>query len=166
MMPIGEIMAFISGSGTKSAARTLALGALFMTLTGNSPPPPITPTGEVDVHFEGLRSYKGMIRACLTRDPAFFPHCENDPKSYKASTNASASAVIRFADLTPGDYALTVLHDENQNFRADMLFGIPREGVGFSRNPVLRFGPPAFNAVRFAVTTTAAAQTVRMKYFL
>lgn len=122
--------------------------------------------GEVDVRFEGMRSTKGMIRACLTRDPRYFPKCEKDPAARRMSISASDPAEMRFNDLAPGDYALLVLHDENGNARVDTMLGIPREGVGFSRNPKLIMGPPAFEAVRFAVGDHAVEQVVRLKYFL
>ena len=145
--------------------------AALMLLTANgAPSTEARGSNEVDVRFEGLRSTKGMIRACLTREPKFFPHCEKDPASYKQSVAARTGALLVFSDVAPGDYALTVLHDENQNFRADMMLGIPREGVGFSRNPALIMGPPKFDAVRFRVPASNAgervAQVVRLKYFL
>lgn len=133
-----------------------------------SPVPPQAEggSGEVDVRFEGLRSTHGMIRACLTREPRFFPHCDKDPASYKASVAATSGAQLRFSDVAPGEYALTVLHDENSNFKADMMFGIPREGVGFSRNPKLVMSAPKFDAVRFHVAAIPVAQTIKFRYFL
>jgi uncharacterized protein (DUF2141 family) len=40
-----------------------------------------------------------------------------------------------FDGLAPGDYAVQVLHDENDNGDLDSFLGIPTEGYGFSRNP-------------------------------
>lgn len=125
------------------------------------------PMGALDVHFDGLRSAKGMVRACLTRNPRFFPQCQKDPQAMKGSVSAGPKARMAFTDIPPGDYALTVLHDENGNARVDTLMGIPREGVGFSRNPVLRFGPPSFDAARIHVAGEGShAEGVRIKYFL
>lgn len=142
-------------------------------LTANGPSGPVpdalaTGPGGTDVVVEvtGARNAKGMIRACLSRDPRFFPHCEKDKAALKASVPAAPAARLHFAAVAPGDYAITVLHDENENFRADMLFGIPREGVGFSRNPVLRMGPPSFDAARFRVEREPVVQRVVLKYFL
>ena len=160
-------MAFISASGTKSAARISGLATLLFLCGGATLPDTAAPLGgEVDVRFEGMRSTKGMIRACLTRDPRYFPKCEKDPAARRMSISASDPAEMRFNDLAPGDYALLVLHDENGNARVDTMLGIPREGVGFSRNPKLIMGPPAFEAVRFAVGDHAVEQVVRLKYFL
>ena len=68
--------------------------------------------------------------------------------------------------LASGAYAVSLFHDENGNGRLDTILGIPREGFGFSRNPPIRFGPPRFDAARFAVTSGEAAQQVRLKYLL
>jgi uncharacterized protein (DUF2141 family) len=118
------------------------------------------------VQITGLRSSKGMVRACLTRDPRHFPHCEKDPASFKQSVAAGPDAHLRFTGVPGGDYAITVLHDENKNFKADMLLGIPREGFGFSENPVIRFGPPKFAAARFHVEAGEVTKNIVMKYLL
>ena len=74
--------------------------------------------------------------------------------------------VVKFEGLAPGDYAAAIIHDENGNAKLDTLMGIPREGFGFSRNPAIGFGPPNFDAARFAVGGHATAQQVRMRYLL
>ncbi len=123
-------------------------------------------TTQLSISFEGMRSSKGMVRACLTREPAFLLRCDQDPASFKASVEARPGAHIIFSGVPAGDYALAVLHDENGNSKADRLLGIPREGVGFSGNPALMFGPPSFAAARFHVSGPAMTQEIRIKYFL
>ena len=122
--------------------------------------------GELTVRFEGLRSEKGLIRACLTRNPKFYPDCEKDPAALKQSISARKDAVLTFSHVVPGDYALVVLHDENSNGKVDTMLGIPREGVGFSRDAPIRFGPPKWDAVRFHVPNGPSATSVTFKYFL
>jgi uncharacterized protein (DUF2141 family) len=113
-----------------------------------------------------MRSLKGIVRACLTREVRFFPHCDRDPASHKLNIPALAAADLHFTGVAPGAYAVVVLHDENGNAKADMFLGIPREGVGFSRNPRLITGPPSFAAARFTVEAAPVAETIRLKYFL
>ncbi len=107
-----------------------------------------------------------MIRACLTADPAHFPGCEDDPRARRATVSVAELGSLRFGDLPSGDYAVALFHDENGNGKLDTSLGIPREGIGFSNNPRLLFGPPRFAAASFAVTNLAVDETVRMKYFL
>lgn len=113
----------------------------------------------------GLRSTKGNILICLTRNPAHFPSCEKDPASRRLTIAATATAA-HFPSLPDGDYAVALIHDENGNGRLDMMLGVPREGVGFSRNPRLMFGPPRFADASFAVGVQPVEETVRLRYFL
>ena len=123
------------------------------------------PAGELDVRIDGVRSDRGVLHLCLTREPAHFPDCGKDPRALKRSIE-SVGRTVRFTGLEPGGYALSIFHDENSNGRLDTLLGIPREGFGFSRNPVVRFGPPRFDQVRLNLTAGISRQTVRMQYML
>ncbi len=120
----------------------------------------------VDVAVSGLRSAKGNILVCLTANPKFFPDCGKDPKALKQSVAAGKAGSIQFLDVTPGNYALALVHDENANNKMDLALFLPKEGFAFSRNPVVVFGPPKFGAAQFSVTTGAATQKVTMKYML
>ncbi|WP_293990516.1 DUF2141 domain-containing protein [Sphingomonas sp.] len=111
----------------------------------------------------GLRSDKGMIRVCLTTDPANFPGCVDDRHAITRSVPATQRD-IRFAGIAPGTYTASLIHDENSNAKLDTFAGIPREGFGFSRNPRIGFGPPRFSAAEFAVGAVAQTQQVTMRY--
>ena len=124
-----------------------------------------TPVSRLDVAVDRLRSSKGMLRLCLTADPRNFPGCVDDADAVTRSVPAGTQ-LIRFEALAQGDYALAVIHDENDNARLDTFVGIPREGFGFSRNPPVRFGAPRFAAARFNLGGDAVEQQVRMHYLL
>lgn len=53
----------------------------------------------------------------------------------RARIEAKAGEVMHhFEDLPPGQYAVQVMHDENDNGKLDSNFlGIPREGYGFRK---------------------------------
>jgi len=121
------------------------------------------PVGRLDVQVANLRSGKGLIRVCLTADPANFPACVDDADAVTRSVPAGQH-LVRFEGLAPGQYAVAVIHDENRNHRLDTFAGIPREGFGFSRNPAVGFGPPRFAAARFTLAGDAEMQQVRMRY--
>jgi uncharacterized protein (DUF2141 family) len=127
--------------------------------------PGAAPTAEVAVTVEGLRSHRGTIIACLVSNHSRFPDCREDPTARHVTVSADRPA-LRFTDLPSGQYAVSLIHDENGNARLDRFGGIPREGVGFSRNPRLTFGPPDFTAAEFSVSTSAVKERVRVKYFL
>ena len=120
---------------------------------------------DLEVSIVSLRNGRGDLHLCLTREPAHFPDCKADPKAVSRTVPATVS-VVRFKSLAPGGYALSVLHDENGNHRLDTTLGIPREGFGFSRNPVVRFGAPKFRQVRIDLAPGFTSQRVRMQYLL
>jgi uncharacterized protein (DUF2141 family) len=107
-----------------------------------------------------------VVRLCLTRDPAQFPHCERDPAAVSRTVTAGSGGTIRFTGLAAGTYALGVIHDENGNGRLDTFLAVPREGFGFSRNPRLRMGPPRYDEVSVPVNVGRATMIVRMTYLL
>ncbi|HEV2748071.1 MAG TPA: DUF2141 domain-containing protein [Allosphingosinicella sp.] len=113
-----------------------------------------------------MRSQRGLVRVCVTRSPAHFPDCTQDPEARKLSAPAKGLAVLAFDGLPAGDWAAAAVHDENGNGRLDTFAAIPREGFGFSRNPPLRLGPPRFGEASFAVGQGAVSQSLRMRYLL
>ncbi|MHA6721539.1 DUF2141 domain-containing protein [Sphingomonas sp. RS2018] len=131
----------------------------MLTVTGAAP------VARLELDMDGLRSAKGMIRICLTAEPANFPNCVDDARALTRSAPASAGTAV-FDGLPVGDYAAAVIHDENGNKKLDTMMGIPREGFGFSRNPAIRFGPPKFAAARFDLGARGGAEKIRMKYLL
>ncbi|MES2986534.1 MAG: DUF2141 domain-containing protein [Pseudomonadota bacterium] len=134
----------------------------FALLTAAAPAPE---SASLQIEITQLRSQKGVVQLCLTREAKGFPDCSKDPASIRRTLPAS-NPRIRFAGLTPGDYAISVIHDANSNAKLDTMMGIPREGFGFSRNPAIGFGPPSFSSARFAVGGGAEMQQVRMRYLL
>jgi uncharacterized protein (DUF2141 family) len=123
------------------------------------------PTAEIEISIEKLRNRKGVLHICLTREPVHFPDCRKDPRAVTRSIPATAGP-IRINSLAPGGYAVAIFHDENRNRKLDVLVGIPREGFGFSRNPVVRFGAPKFRQVLIDLKPGFTRETVRMQYLL
>ncbi|WP_419827132.1 DUF2141 domain-containing protein [Sphingomonas sp.] len=128
--------------------------------------PGASPLAGLDVAVAGLRSARGVVRVCVTADARHFPGCQDDPAARRMTVPVADAATLRFGDLPSGDYAVALFHDENDNGRIDTRFGIPAEGVGFSNNPRLLFGPPSFARAAVALTDRTAEQTVRLRYFL
>tara|TARA_R110000782_G_scaffold13999_21_gene41697 strand:- start:6737 stop:7153 length:417 start_codon:yes stop_codon:yes gene_type:complete len=123
------------------------------------------PQASLHLTFEGLRSQKGSIRLCLWHDATGYPDCTRGTGATKESVSA-ANPVLDITGLPPGDYAISAIHDENDNKKLDKSFiGMPTEGVAFSNNAKVSFGPPKFEKVRFHVEGETT-QTLRMRYFL
>ena len=124
------------------------------------------PSGQLDVTLDGLRSAKGDLLLCLTRNAKHFPDCNADPEARKLVVPARGARTFSFDDLPPGNYAFSLFHDENRNRKLDTMMALPREGFGFSRNPKVRFGPPSFTQVAFQVGSGPVTHIVKMQYFL
>ena len=124
------------------------------------------PEGTVNLTVTGLRSAKGQVLVCLTREADHFPDCSGSKTARSAIVPASRPQAT-FADLPQGRYAISVLHDENANGRADKTLGlIPREGFGFSRDAPVRMGPPKFEQAAFSIDGGDVRQSVRMRYLM
>ncbi len=68
-------------------------------------------------------------------------------------------------DLPPGDYAVSVLHDENRNGHIDTGFlGIPTEGYGVTNNPKPRRRAATFGEATFTLPPGGAAVTISVQY--
>ena len=144
--------------GMGRASRLAVAGAVAWAMLAAA-----APVTRLDVEVGNVRSAKGMIRICLTADPANFPACVDDANALTRSIPASVRTTS-FAGLPQRGYALAVIHDENGNAKLDTIAGIPREGYGFSRDAAVRFGPPSFSAARFMLVGDAEMQQVKMRY--
>lgn len=121
---------------------------------------------DLDVRIERLRNDQGLVHLCLTRSASHFPDCGSDPSAVRRTVRAAEAREVRITGIAPGRWALSVFHDENGNEKLDTFVGIPREGFGFSRNPIVRFGPPPFDRVSIDLGPEITRQTVRMQYLL
>jgi len=65
--------------------------------------------------------------------------------------NDVGGARFEFSGLAAGNYAVSVVYDEDGNGKLNTGFlGIPSEPVGFSNNAKATFGPPSFDKASFA----------------
>ena len=132
-----------------------------MTLGAANPPP-----ADLTVAVQGLRNHRGAVRVCLTQRADLYLKCDLDPKRIAKSLPATGAATVAFGDMDPGTYVLVLLHDENENSKLDTMLKIPKEGFGFSRNPVIRMGPPKYEQVKFIIIPGHNEQAVKFKYLL
>ena len=152
-----------SASLPRRAGLPLLALALMPLLTAASAPP----AAELQISIDGMRNAKGMIMLCLTRQTQqAYLACDEDPARVTRIVAAGEARRIGLKDLAPGEYSLLVIHDENRNGKLDTMFGMPREGFGFSRNPAIRMGPPHYADVHFAVPSGQSAHAIKLKYLL
>lgn len=121
--------------------------------------------GEITVLLLGLTSDKGQVIVSLfTGDQGFPDRTEHAVATHQIPI-VNRRAVTRFQDLPYARYALSVLHDEDNDGRmASNWLGIPREGFGFSGTPLYRFGHPEFAAAAFLLVQPRRDITIKLDY--
>ena len=123
---------------------------------------------EVTVTISDIRNGKGVVRACMTTSEKRFPKCRGDAASHRTVVDADEGTItLTFSGVKPGRYAIALLHDENDNGKADRALGMmPKEGFGFSRDAKVRMGPPKFRDAVFEVADKPRTLKVKMRYML
>jgi uncharacterized protein (DUF2141 family) len=119
--------------------------------------------GVVTVTVAGVRSHAGSVLVALCDRATFLaPTCR-----YAGKSPASPGAVtVRITGVPPGIYAAQAFHDENDNGKIDRNFlGIPREGLGFSNDAKMRFGPPSFDDAAFSLGPNGGSIGFALRYF-
>lgn len=133
------------------AAAILTLGAAGAAQAGN-----------VTVAASGVQARSGTLYAALqSRDQFMQPQVVRGTRR----DNPTAGTVeLVFEDVPPGDYAITILHDQNGNRRMDMNGIMPMEGYALVRGEALR-EQPTFDAVKITVPAAGARFTATMAYY-
>jgi len=122
-------------------------------------------SGEIRVMVSNLKSDKGEVRIALFNSKEGFP-----TKSTKAIKKGSvkingSKAEYIFKNIPFGTYAVSVLHDENNNKKMDTNWiGIPNEGYGASMNPKSSFGPPSFDDAAFKLDSSMKKIMIKAAY--
>ena len=138
----GETVAVVTGKtlSRKMLPITPALLTQGQRLQGNL----------IQVEIGGLRNDKGQVLCALYSSADGFPKKGDKALAHAKSPISNGHAICEFPEVTAGNYAVSVFHDENSNGKLDTNFmGIPREGVGASNNAKGHLGPPKFDAAAF-----------------
>ena len=113
----------------------------------------------VTVTIWSVRIPGGSVRVDVcTRETFLKGNC---PYSGSAAAQVGETTVT-VADVPPGVYAVQAYHDIKNEGRLDQgLFGVPREGLGFSNDAPLGLQGPDFE--RAAFTHGPEPQTLRLR---
>jgi uncharacterized protein (DUF2141 family) len=119
----------------------------------------------IRVEITGLRNNNGYVLVSVFKEGSGFPdQAEKAVRKAKLGINNRKAAIV-FNDIQPGQYAISILHDENgdQKMNTNGL-GIPKEGYGFSNNVTGAFGPPSFKRASFKFNGDLSAVTIKTRY--
>lgn len=114
------------------------------------------------VTVEGVASDVGSVLVAVCTEATFLTaDCP-----FSASVPARAGRVdIVIEDIPPGTYAIQAFHDENDNLDLDRSFiGFPKEGLGFSNDAPMKYGPPRYADAAVDIGEQAST-SVTMRYY-
>ena len=116
----------------------------------------------ITIEVTNVRNDKGRVHvAFCPKDKFLGKTCP-----YEASAPAhTGTTLVSVPGVPPGEYAAQSFHDENGNKDIDRnLFGIPKEGVGFSRDARIKMGPPKWAEAVFTHGAQPQAIHFAMRY--
>lgn len=103
----------------------------------------------LNVWVNNVANPKGSISVAVYNSDETFLSFDRVLRSDSVAAN-EGSVELSIPDLPPGEYALAVFHDENNNGELDTnWFGIPKEKVAFSNAKMKTFGPPKYHECAF-----------------
>lgn len=104
------------------------------------------------VVVSGVRSLEGNVQGLLWTQPEGFPSESQRADAHAAAAAGAETVKLVFEGVSPGRYAVSVIHDVNDNRELDKnWFGIPKEAVGISNGAIGAFGPGDFEEALFTV---------------
>jgi uncharacterized protein (DUF2141 family) len=74
---------------------------------------------------------------------------------------------VKLDGVAPGTYAVSVIHDENENGKLDMrYFPIPgpAEGAGVSNDASATIGPPSYSDAAFRLSDKGGSIKIKVRY--
>ena len=120
--------------------------------------------GTITFEIGNVRSGRGKVIVAVCTQAKFL----KETCAFHGETQARPGTVaVTVRGVPAGTYAAQAFHDENGNEEVDRNFiGIPKEGVGFSRDARINFGPPKWRDAQFAHNGQPASQRLRMRYMV
>ena len=99
---------------------------------------------DLTVTIVGLRSTEGVVRLSVYNRAETF--LEDNGRIARHRENVAANPMqVTFDRTVPGTYAISVVHDENDDGKLNRnILGLPLEGYGFSNDAPVVLGPPSF----------------------
>jgi len=132
--------------------------ALSTTATGQSA------GGSITVEVGNVRSDKGTVIVDVCPKDQFL----GDGCTYQGKAPAKAgTTVVTVSGVPAGQYAAQAFHDENSNGEVDQNFlGVPKEGIGFSRDAKIVLSPPDWDDAVFSHPGKPSKIGFKMRYMI
>lgn len=121
--------------------------------------------GNLTVEVNGLRNQTGLLCIKVFNGSQGFP--DGNAKALKQDCVKITESPMKFnyRGFPAGSYAVAVFHDANGDRKLNRnSAGMPTEGYGFSKNPVVNAGPPKFGQAVFLIAGPNTKVNIQMKY--
>ena len=121
--------------------------------------------GKLFIEIKGFKNNQGLVRIVLFDQHKGFPSEYQYGILSKSQPIDSSIIFVTFDSISYGRYAISVLHDENNNGKMDTNFwGIPKEGYGVSNNinPAMR--APRFEEASFILEKSIKKLKISLHY--
>ncbi|PWW83204.1 hypothetical protein CR164_01190 [Prosthecochloris marina] len=123
------------------------------------------PKGRIAIRIDNIRNSEGALNIALFTSEKGFPDKPEKAFALASIATKESPGEIVIENIPYGTYALSVLHDENENQKMDKTWiGKPKEGFGTSNNPKVRFGPPKFDESGFVLDRENISMVIDMMY--
>jgi uncharacterized protein (DUF2141 family) len=123
--------------------------------------PPALAAGDLKVEIRGALSTEGTVYVALFDEPGRFPV---KPLTGVRISVKATPLLVTFADVKPGNYAISAFDDVNGNGVLDKnLLGLPTEKYGFSRDAARLMGPPSFDEAAITVGSDDKAIVITLR---
>jgi len=110
------------------------------------------------IKVENLRNSKGVVQYAIYNKDGSIPDEKYERYFRKGIAEISKNkSTLTFNDLPAGKYAISILHDENENKKIDKKFLVPMpsEGVGISNyESIGLFNRPNFSKASFGLDSS------------
>lgn len=120
---------------------------------------------DLTINIAGLKKPSGKICATLFSESKGFPSDSKKALQSECIEVKEKPQKLIFKDLKPGNYAVALIHDANGDGMLNSnSFGMPTEGFGFSKNPLVLTGPPKFNDSAISVVGPNTDIEIKLQY--
>ena len=115
----------------------------------------------LELEIENIKTSKGKIWLAVYRPDEEFG--EGGSGIYKIITVKDLKNIVVKFSIDPGEYAVALYHDINNNEKLDKNFvGFPKEPFGFSKDFRPKFSAPKFSDCSFVVPEIGRKMKIKL----
>lgn len=120
---------------------------------------------DLKIKITGFKNNGGKCVIMLFKAEPGFPKEPKNAVQIFPMVIQNNACELTIPNLDTGTWAVSVFHDANENGEVDTNFiGIPKEGIGVSKNVIPAMRPPRFDECKFQLAEPKMELQIQMKY--